>query len=91
MNLKSGNLVTLRKFNLSTKKPIDLVEVYTSPAEYDFWLWKQGEVGIFLEMEDPIDCCSHAEMARVFHNGRIGWIYEDFLKKLVNDAPFSQV
>jgi hypothetical protein len=91
MYLKPGSLVTLRKFNLSTKKPITSACVYTSPVEDDFWPWLQGEVGVFLGVEDPIVCCSHVEMARVFHNGRVGWIYEEWLKPLVDDTSFTQV
>ena len=86
MTLKPGNLVTLRKFNISTKKPILTATVYTTPTENDFWLWKQGEIGIFLEMEDPVNCCSHIEMAKVFHNGRIGWVYDEILRLLIEDT-----
>lgn len=89
MYLKPGSLITLRSLNLSTKKPITSVQVYTDPVENDFWLWALGEIGIFLEMEDPVNCCSHIEMAKVLHNGRIGWIYEEFLRPLGDNIPTS--
>jgi hypothetical protein len=89
MTLKPGNLVTLRKFNISTKKPMLTEMVYADPTENDFWLWSQGEIGIFLEMEDPVNCCSHIEMAKVLHNGRIGWIYEELLRQLGDNIPTS--
>ena len=87
MQLKPGDLVTLRGFNISTKSSIRSAEVYTHPTEDDYWSWSQGEGGIFLEMEDPVNCCSHVEMAKVFHRGRIGWIYEEFLKSFNGEKP----
>lgn len=89
MYLKPGSLITLRSLKLGTKKPITSIQVYTDPVENDYWLWTQGEIGIFLEMEDPVNCCSYIEMAKVFHNGRVGWIYEEFLRSLDDNTLTS--
>lgn len=82
MSFEPGSLVTLRGFNLTSKKPIEKVEVYDSPAGEDFWFWTKREIGLFLETEDPVNCDSYPEMARVLHKGRVGWVYEEFLRNL---------
>jgi len=80
LSMKPGDLVTLRKINLTTKRPFYNVAVYETPAGLDHWYWTQGEVGLFLEEEDPVNCDTHVEMVRVIHGGRVGWVYTEFLR-----------
>jgi len=82
--MKPGDLVTIRRMNLSHKVPITYIDVYervdgeSSPST--IWKWEHGEPGVLLEGRDH-----EQEMVQVLHRGRIGWVDEEFLR-VVNEA-----
>lgn len=79
--MKPGDLVTIRKWNVSHQVPITYIDVYERvDGETDLstiWKWEHGENGILLEGRDD-----RQEMVQVLHGGRIGWADEEFLRLL---------
>jgi hypothetical protein len=76
--MKPGDLVKIRRMNLSLKTPIYYVVVYEtidSGRHGDEWKWEHGEVGVLLEGSDDIQ-----SMKQVLHKGRAGWVEEEFLR-----------
>lgn len=76
--MKPGDLVTIRKWNITLKVPITYIDIYdrTSTALYakQKKSWERGEIGILLEGIDTVN-----EMVQVLHNGQIGWVDEEYL------------
>jgi hypothetical protein len=76
--MKPGDLVTIRRMNLSNTARIAYIEVYD---RYDHIAvphkkkWEHGEVGILLEGRDD-----KREMVQVLHCGRVGWVDEEMLR-----------
>jgi len=80
--MKPGDLVTIRKMNLSHAVPITYIDVYdrfddTAPCEKK---WEHGEIGVLLEGRDD-----KREMVQVLHDGRVGWVDEEMLR-VINEA-----
>jgi len=75
--MKPGDIVKIRRFNLSLKTPIYYIVVYeTIDGESGAqWKWEHGEVGVLLEGSDDIQ-----SMKQVLHKGRAGWVEEEFLR-----------
>ena len=75
--MKPGDLVTIRRMNLSRKAPIYYVFVYETIDGEDGaqWKWERGESGVLLEGRDD-----RQEMVQVLHRGRAGWVDEEFLR-----------
>lgn len=77
--MKPGDLITIRKVHLSLKLPIAYLDVYEridGDEDNNFiWKWEQGEVGILMEGRDDVQ-----EMVQVLHNGRLGWVDEEYLR-----------
>lgn len=75
-----GDLVTIRRVNVTHRYYITYVDVYDSvdhnAIQYEK-KWEPDEIGILLEGRDE-----NQEMVQVFHHGRIGWVDKDLLKKL---------
>ncbi len=76
--MKPGDLVTIRKMNLSNTARIAYIDVYDRfdhiAAPYKK-KWEHGEVGILLEGRDD-----KQEMVQVLHDGRVGWVDEEMLR-----------
>ena len=79
MSMKPGDLVTIRRMNLSHRVPITHVNVYDRIDGYEtqmnVWRWEHGEVGLLMEGRDD-----RHEMVQVLHKGRVGWIDEEYLR-----------
>ena len=80
--MKPGDLVTIRRMNLTNRVPITYVDVYEKVGdefEYDGdqWKWEHGETGLLLEGRD-----ADQEIAEVLHNGRVGWVYEELIQEV---------
>lgn len=79
--MKPGDLVRLRKWNITHRVPITYLVVYHdsegSPVLDGFggWKWEHGEWGILLEGRDISE-----GMVQVLHRGRIGWIEEEHIE-----------
>lgn len=76
--MKPGDLVTIRRWNVSHRVPITYIDVYNwvDGDEMTFcWKWEHGEVGVLMEGRDERQL-----MVQVLHKGRIGWIDEEMLK-----------
>lgn len=77
--MKPGDLVTIRRWNLTHRTPIAYVNVYdrTSLGEYlqRKVKWEHGDIGILLEGRDVVE-----EMRRVLLQGRGVWVDEEMLK-----------
>ena len=78
--MKPGDLVTIRKWNISHKVPITYIDVYERvDGETDLstiWKWEHGETGVLLDGRDD-----KQEMVQVLHRGRIGWVDEEYLRE----------
>ncbi len=76
--MKPGDLVTIRKWNITLRIPITFVYIYDriSPALYakQKKSWECGEIGVLLEGIDTVN-----EMVQVLYNGQIGWVDEEYL------------
>lgn len=76
--MKPGDLVTIRKWNVSHRVPITYVVVFdrTSQGEYlpRKKRWERDEVGVLLDGRDAVE-----DMAQVLHKGRVVWIDEEML------------
>ena len=79
--MKPGDLVTIRKWNLSYAVPITYIDVYeTIDGETGVqWKWEHDEVGVLLEGSDDIQ-----SMRQVLHRGRVGWVDEEYLKPILS-------
>lgn len=80
--MKPGDLVTIRRMNLTNRVPITYVDVHEKvgdDVEYDGdqWKWEHGETGLLLEGRD-----ADQEIAEVLHNGRVGWVYEELIQEV---------
>lgn len=75
--MKPGDLVTIRKWNLTHRVPVNYVDVYeTIDGETGAqWKWEHGEVGVLMEGSDDIQ-----SMRQVLHGGRVGWVDEEYLR-----------
>jgi hypothetical protein len=81
--VKPGDLVTIRKWNVSHRVPITYIDVYERvDGSVDrlvdlstIWKWEHGENGVLLEGRDD-----RQEMVQVLHRGRVGWVDEEFLR-----------
>ena len=80
--MQPGDLVKIRRMNLSRKTPIYYIDVYEriDGETGDQWKWEHGETGVLLEGRDD-----RQEMVQVLHGGRVGWVDEEFLR-VVNEA-----
>ncbi len=89
--MKPGDLVTIRRWNVSHRVPITHVNVYDridggrhavlrGEEPVNVWRWEHGEVGLLMEGRDE-----RQEMVQVLHGGRIGWIDEEYLRD-INEA-----
>jgi hypothetical protein len=77
--VKPGDLVTIRRWNLTHRVPIAYVNIYDridgDEEPVKVWKWEHGERGVLLEGRDE-----RQEMAQVLHKGRIGWVDEEYLR-----------
>jgi hypothetical protein len=78
--VKPGDLVTIRRWNLTHRVPITYVDVHESIGvdgwyEGAQWKWEHGEVGILLDGRDD-----DQEMVQVLLKGRAVWVDEEFLR-----------
>ena len=77
--MNPGDLVTIRRMNISHRVPITHVTVYDRIDGYEtqlnVWRWEHGEVGLLMEGRDE-----RQEMVQVLHKGRVGWIDEEYLR-----------
>jgi hypothetical protein len=76
--MKPGDLVTIRKMNLSNAVPITYVDVYDRFDDIAVPYkkkWEHGEFGILLEGRDD-----KQEIVQVLHCGRVGWVDEEMLQ-----------
>ncbi len=77
--MKPGDLVTIRKWNLTHRVPITYVNIYdrTSQGEYlqRKTKWEHGDVGVLLAVRDSVE-----EMVQVLHRGRAVWVDEEMLR-----------
>ena len=82
--MKPGDLVTIRRWNVSHRVPITYVDVYDRLSQEDYFprksKWEHGEVGVLMEGRDDKE-----EMVKVLHKGRLVWIDEEMLRD-VNEA-----
>lgn len=78
--MKPGDLVTIRRWNLTHRVPIAYVNIYDridgDEEPVKVWKWEHGENGVLLEGRDE-----RQEMAQVLHKGRIGWVDEEYLRE----------
>jgi hypothetical protein len=78
-SVKPGDLVTLRKWNITHRVPITYIDVYEridgETIHGTIWKWEHGEWGILLEGRD-----NRQEMVQVLHGGRIGWVDEELIE-----------
>ena len=76
--MKPGDLVTIRKLNITYRVPITSVDIYdrisTEVYAKQKKRWEHGEIGVLLEGINTVD-----EMVQVLHNGQIGWVDEEYL------------
>ena len=76
--MKPGDLVTIRKWNITYRVPITSVYIYdripTGLYAKQKKSWEHGEIGILLKGWDAVN-----EMVQVLHNGQIGWVDEEYL------------
>jgi len=81
--MKPGDLVTIRKMNLTNTVPITYVYVYDwfDAAPYEK-KWEHGELGVLLEGRDD-----KREMVQVLHDGRVGWVDEEMLRVINETEP----
>jgi hypothetical protein len=76
--MKPGDLVTIRKMNLSHAVPITYVDVYDRFDDIAVPYkkkWEHGEFGVLLEGRDD-----KQEIVQVLHCGRVGWVDEEVLR-----------
>lgn len=77
--MKPGDLVTIRKWNLTHRVPVTYVNIYDridgDEEPVNVWKWEHGEVGVIMGGRDGVQ-----EMVQVLHKGRIGWIDEEMLR-----------
>lgn len=78
--MKPGDLVTIRKWNITHRVPITYIDVHESigiDGWYDGfqWKWEHGEVGLLMEGRDDAQ-----EVVQVLHRGRVGWVDEEMLR-----------
>jgi hypothetical protein len=81
--MKPGDLVTIRKMNLSHAVPITYVDVYDRFDDIAVPYkkkWEHGEFGVLLEGRDD-----KQEIVQVLHCGRVGWVDEEMLR-VINEA-----
>ncbi len=81
--MKPGDLVTIRRMNLSHRVPITYIDVYDRFDDIAVPYkkkWEHGEVGVLLEGRDD-----KQEIVQVFHSGRVGWVDEEYLR-VVDEA-----
>jgi hypothetical protein len=84
--MKPGDLVTIRRMNLSHRVPITYIDVHeridVDEDDGSIWKWEHGEVGVLLEGWNELQM-----MAQVLHRGRIGWVDAEHLKGVACPAP----
>ena len=76
--MKPGDLVTIRKMNLSHAVPITYIEVYDRFDDIAVPYkkkWEHGEFGVLLEGRDD-----KQEIVQVLHCGRVVWVDEEMLR-----------
>ena len=82
--MKPGDLVTIRRWNLSHRVPITYVNIYDridgDEEPVNVWRWEHDEVGVLMDGRDGLQ-----EMVQVLHKGKIGWIDEEYLRD-INEA-----
>lgn len=82
--MKPGDLVTIRRWNLTHKVPITYIGVYDQTRDREYLQrkvkWEHGEVGVLMEGRDTAE-----EMVEVLHKGRLVWVDEEMLR-VVDEA-----
>ena len=81
--MKPGDLVTIRRWNVSHRVPITYVDVYDrfdGVAVPFKKKWEHGELGVLLGGRDEMQ-----EIVEVLHCGRVGWVDEEYLRD-INEA-----
>ena len=76
--MKPGDLVTIRRMNLSHRVPITYIDVYDRFDDIAVPYkkkWEHGEVGVLLAVRDD-----KREMVQVLHCGQVGWVDEEMLR-----------
>jgi len=75
--MKPGDLVRLRKWNITHRVPITRTAVYGDPDAWEpgDWMWEPGAIGLLLEGWNLGE-----GMVQVLHGGRIGWIEEELIE-----------
>lgn len=78
--MKPGDLVTIRRWNVSHRVPITYVGVYDRTSQGEFLQrktkWEHGDVGVLLDGRDAAE-----EMVQVLYKGRVVWIDEEMLRE----------
>ena len=86
MTFKPGDLVTLRKMNLTSRRKIDKIFIYSGPDTYVDDLdgrparigsWEPGEIGTILE-----NVCIKTGQIEILFKGTVGWVDFEFLEQL---------
>ena len=86
MTFKPGDLVTLRKINVTSRRKIEKIFIYSGPDIYTDDLdgqparigsWEAGEIGTILE-----NVCIKSGQIETLFKGTIGWVDFEFLKHL---------
>ena len=89
MTFKPGDLVTLRKMNVSSRRRIDKIFIYSGPDTYVDDLdgrparigsWEPGEIGTILE-----NVCIKTGQIEILFKGTVAWVDFEFLKHLSSE------
>jgi len=76
--MKRGDLVTIRRMNLSNTARIAYIDVYDRFDDIAVPYkkkWEHGEFGVLLEGRDD-----KQEIVQVLHCGRVVWVDEEMLR-----------
>ena len=77
--MKPGDLVTIRRWNLTHKVPITYVTLYDRSSQGEYFprmsKWVHDEVGVLMEGRDDKE-----EMVQVLCKGRLVWVDEEMLR-----------
>ena len=77
--MKPGDLVTIRRWNLTHRTPIAYVSVYDRTSQGEYMQrkakWEHGDIGIRMAGIDVVE-----DMVQVLLQGRVVWVDEEMLR-----------